>query len=112
MIDGFVTKRVVDSAARTTSGDSGLLEGYGPAESLRIQLDVTAASGLSPTLDVVIEDSLDGTTFNTVGTFTQATAAGRQVIDITSPFTDRLRLRWTIGGSTPSFTFAVDLFAQ
>lgn len=99
----------VASAARTASGDSGAQYGYGPAGTIRAQLNVTAASGTSPTLDVVIEDTLDGSTnWNVVGTFAQKTATGREVIDITTPFSDQLRVRWTIGGTTPSFTFAVD----
>lgn len=96
------------SAARTTSGNSGVLTGYGPAQTLRAQLNVTAASGTSPTLNVVIEDTLDGTNFNTVGTFAQRVGAGREVINVTTPFADSLRVAWTIGGTTPSFTFAVD----
>lgn len=107
-----ITDEVVPGAARTTSGDSGVLSGWGAASKLRAQLNVTAASGTSPTLDVVLEDTLDGTNFNTVGTFTQRTAAGRQVIDITGLFSDRLRVRWTIGGTTPSFTFTVNVYSE
>lgn len=103
----------VPSAARTTSGDSAALQGYGPASSIRAQLNVTAASGTSPTLNALIEDSVDGgATWNTIGTFAQRTAAGREVINITTPFGTQLRVRWTIAGTTPSFTFAVDWVAQ
>lgn len=98
----------VASAARTTSGTSGVVGGSTPTEALRAQLDVTAAAGTTPTLNVIIEDSLDGgTTWNTVGTFAQKTTAGREVINITAPFSPLLRVSWTIGGTTPSFTFAV-----
>ncbi len=38
-----------------------------------MQLDVTAASGTLPTLDVVVQDTVDGTNWNTIATFTQAT---------------------------------------
>lgn len=102
----------VPSAAQTASGNSGTLTGYGPATSLRAQLNVTAASGTTPTLNVIIEDSLDGTNWNTVGTFAQKTAAAREVINITTPFSDLLRVTWTVGGTTPSFTFAVDWLPQ
>lgn len=103
----------VASAARTVDGDSGPLNGYGIASTLRAQLNVTAASGTSPTLNVVIEDSVDGgATWNVIGTFAQRVAAGREVVNITSPFTGMLRVRWTVGGTTPSFTFAVDWFAE
>lgn len=97
-----------DSAARTASGDSGAVSGFGDKVSLRAQLNVTAFAGTSPTLDVVIEDTLDGTNWNVVGTFAQKVGTGREVVNITTPFTDRLRARWTVGGTGgPSFTFSV-----
>lgn len=113
----FATRATVDtvvpSAARTASGDSGPLAGYGGAGTLRAQLEVTARSGVAPTLDVVVEDSLDGgATWNTVGTFAQATAVGRQVVNVTTPFAPTLRVRWTLTGTTPSFTFSMLLLAK
>lgn len=108
---------LVESAARTVSGDSGTLEGFGDVSALRAQLDVTAASGTTPTLDVVIEDTLDGTNWNTIATFAQKTAVGVEVINAHPEkaesatfqplFARRWRIRWTIGGTTPSFTFSV-----
>lgn len=109
---GGITDTLVAPAARTTSGNTATLAGYGPPKVLRAQLDVTAAAGVGPTLDVVIEDTLDGINFNTVGTFAQRSAAGRQVIDITSPFSDQIRVRWVIAGTTPSFTFSVVALAE
>lgn len=106
------TDVVVPSGPRTASGDSGVLNGWGSARTLRAQLEVTAASGTSPTLDVVLEDTLDGTTWNVIGTFAQRAGAGRQVIDVTSLFTSRLRVRWTVGGTTPSFTFSVVIYSE
>lgn len=100
------------SAARTASGPGATLDGCGTFSKLRVQLDVTAASGTTPTLDVVIEDSFDGVAWNTVATFAQKTAAAREALNITSPFTDRVRARWTVGGTTPSFTFSVSVYAQ
>ena len=102
----------VASAPRTANGDSGVLTGYGPAKTIRAQLNVTAAAGTSPTLDVVIEDTLDGTNWNVIGTFAQRTAAGRQVIDITAAFADRIRIRWTVAGTGPSFTFSVSWYVE
>lgn len=103
---------LVASAARTATGNSGAIYGLGPASSLRVQLDVTAASGTTPTLDVIVQDTLDGTNWNTVGTFAQKVAAGREVINITTPFADAIRISWTVAGTTPSFTFAVAAVAQ
>ena len=102
------------SAARTTNGDSGTAPwgvGGAPNQPLRVQLDVTAASGTTPTLNVFVEDSLDGgVTWNSVGTFTQRTTTGREAINIQTPFADQLRVRWALGGTTPSFTFSVIAF--
>lgn len=103
---------LVSSAARTASGDTGAISGWGAASTIRAKIDVTAAGGTSPTLDVVIEDTLDGVNWNAVGTFAQKVAAGREVINITAPFSDTLRVRWTVGGTTPSFTFAVDVYSE
>lgn len=102
----------VASAARTSSSNSGVLEGFGDWTKFRAQLAVTAASGTTPTLDVVIEDSLDGTNWNTIATFAQKTAAGVQTVDVTGLFTSQLRVRWTIGGTTPSFTFSVLMYGE
>lgn len=106
------TDVVVVSAARTVSGDTGVLTGWGSAKTLRMQLDVTAAAGTAPSLTVLVEDTLDGSTFNTIGTFTAKIAAGREVINITSPFTEWLRVGWTVAGTTPSFTFSVTAYSE
>jgi hypothetical protein len=71
-------------------------------------LNVTAASGTAPTLNVLIEDTLDGLNYNTIGTFAQKAAAGREVINVTVPFSETLRVSWTVAGTNPSFTFSVD----
>lgn len=106
-------ENLVASSARTASGNSGALTEWGAAKSLRAQLNVTAASGTSPTLDVVIEDSVDGgSNWNAVGTFAQKTTTGREVVNITGLFGDQLRVRWTVAGTTPSFTFAVDCYSE
>lgn len=105
------SENLVASAARTATGNSGIITGYGAARTLRVQLNVTAASGTTPSLTVLVEDTLDGTTFNTIGSFTAKTAVAREVITITTPFSDQVRVSWTISGTTPSFTFAVDATA-
>jgi len=106
------TDVVVASAARTTSGASAMLPNYGGSSILRCLLDVTVAAGTAPTLNVFVEDTFDGVNFFPVGTFTQATAAGRQVVNVTTPFTDRLRVSHVIAGTTPSFTFSVSIYSE
>lgn len=107
-----VTDTLVASAARASSGDTGVLAGWGVPNSARVQLDVTAAAGTTPTLDVVVEDTLDGTNWNVVGTFAQKAAAGREVVNLSTPFADQIRVRWTVGGTSPSFTFAVQAYSE
>lgn len=101
-----MNRTVLTSAARTASGDASFDVPDG-AIALLAQLDVTAVSGTAPTLDVVIEDSLDGVNYDEVQAFTQRTAAGRQRVAITTPISQRARVRWTIAGTTPSFTFSL-----
>jgi hypothetical protein len=101
--------KVIESLARTTNGNSGdLLRVYG-GESVRAQLNISGVTGTAPTLNVIVEDSVDGgVNYNTIGTFAQKTAAGREVINITTPFSETLRVSWAIAGTNPSFTFSVD----
>lgn len=98
---------MVASAPRTTSSTSTVAFGWGRVTRIRAQLNVTAASGTDPTLDVTLEDSLDGTNWNTIGTFAQATGATREVKDISTPFAGMVRAKWVVAGTTPSFTFSV-----
>ncbi len=99
--------KVIESLTRPTSGNSGDIRVSG-GESVRAQLNVTAASGTAPTLTVLVEDTLDGINYNTIGTFAQKTGVGRDVVNITVPFSETLRVSWTIAGTNPSFTFSVD----
>ena len=98
---------LASSAARTTTGDGSSVDSLGDTSLLRAQLDVTAASGTTPNLVVLIQDTLDGTNWNTIGTFAATPAAGREVINVTTPYAGTLRASWTITGTTPSFTFSV-----
>jgi hypothetical protein len=108
---------VVSSAARTASGTSSsadvrdqLERGIGTSQ-LNVLVDVTAASGTGPTLDLEVEWSNDGTTWasaETADTFTQITAA----TTVSKRFTvkaSHYRIKWTVGGTAPSFTFSVSV---
>lgn len=100
-----------------------------------IILDVTAQSGTSPTLDVSIETSVDGGTtwytafmyaqittstpqirldirdtgigFTEVGAVTTITSSVTTAINQNTVLTADNRVRWQIGGTSPSYTFAV-----
>ena len=109
------------SAARTTSGNGSAFGGFSQASRLAAQLSIASRSGTNPTLDVVIQHSIDGgTTWFDLITFTQATAAGNELklyseVDASSAqvIGDELRAKWTIGGtSTPTFTFSVKVAVE
>jgi hypothetical protein len=104
------------SAPETTSG-STVWQGtnYANAAQLIIQLNVTAVSGTTPNMAFVIEDSVDGgANWNQVIAFTAVTAPGLQLLRVisTTPFSPMLRSRRTITGTTPSFTYQLDVVAK
>lgn len=105
----YKARNTVTSAAKTTTGNSGALT-LDPGATLQVFLDVTAVSGTTPTLDVTVEWSHDGASFfpaQPPDSFTQVTAVSKAVknIPVKAPF---YRVVWTIGGTTPSFTFAIN----
>lgn len=99
---------MVTSAARTATGQSSAVRTKDG--NLGLFLNITAASGTTPTLDIAVQWSADGTTFGAAqaaDTFTQATAISAAAKYFT-PKAAFYRIAWTIGGTTPSFTFTVD----
>lgn len=92
-------------AARTATGNGSSLA-LVDRNQLRLTLDVTAASGTTPTLDVTVQHSPDGSTWATLGTFAQRTAAGSER-KIFSGVDRYVRANHAIGGTAPSFTFSV-----
>jgi hypothetical protein len=106
------TVSILASAARTTTAAGTAVTGFAAARLLVLQLNVTAASGTLPSLSVAIQDTVDGTNWNTITTFTTATGVTREVVRLTTAFTDRLRAVWVVEGTTPSFTFDVSTWAD
>lgn len=101
------------SAAETATVSSIAFSGGG-ATGIYIEINVSARSGTTPTLDVNLQDSLDGgTTWNTVSSLTQITAVGvgtKRLNLRDTPAGPLLRLNYVIGGTTPSFTFTARTF--
>lgn len=106
---------VASSSARTTSSQSTAFgirdkeEKGVSSRNLNVVLDCTAASGTSPTLDVEVQWSHDGTTWasaESADSFGQLTAAATKVEQYAIKGT-HYRVKWTIGGTSPSFTFSV-----
>ncbi len=100
-------------AAKSSTGNdaSGVNGGAATTNSWAAFLQVFAVSGSSATLDVVLQDSADNSTFLDVtgGNFAQVLQAGvptSQRIAGAAGATLRqyTRFKWTLGGSTPNFT--------
>lgn len=103
---------LVPKAAKTATGTGTgqQLGAVAAGESVYAALHVFSASGTSPTLNVTVEsdDNSGFTSATTRLTFTQATAAGSQWQSLAGAITDTYwRVRFTIGGTSPSFTIAV-----
>lgn len=108
----FVVEELLPSAARTADGNTAGSDGYATASSAVVHVNVTAFAGTSPTLAVYLEDSIDGTVWSEVASVTGINAVGVRSIRSTGPFTNRLRLRYALGGTAPSFTFSASLYAE
>lgn len=112
---------VFSSAARTTTTNSSdILKITG--KGVKLYLDISAASGTSPTLDISVQakDALTGMYFGIPdATFAQKSGTGGDTLTIypgiaetaNSSISDILSKTWrvvaTIGGGTPSFTFTI-----
>lgn len=94
------------SAEKTSSSQTGAID-VSDSDEMSIYLDVTVVSGTTPTLDVVIQDSPDGSKWYDKESFTQATGVTGEAKRITN-FGKFVRVKYTIGGTdTPTFTFEV-----
>lgn len=107
----------VASADRTTTGQTAAIFAGSAIETINVFVDATAVSGTSPSLVVSLEVSPDGgTTWYESGTATAITAVGTQkfkvsVYNNSTVLTSLYRLKWTITGTTPSFTFSVRTYS-
>ena len=75
-------------------------------------LHITAASGTTPTLVVKVQsdDNAGFTSATDRITFTSANSIGGQWSSVAGAVTDDYwRVTWTVGGTSPSFTFVVAL---
>lgn len=103
---------VVPSAARTTSANSGPLNGWSRGDSgAQSRLTITAASGTTPSLTVTIEDSPDGTVWTTRDTYPAQTGAATVTRSLPVGMAPFQRVSWAVTGTTPSFTFSVQFAA-
>jgi len=105
-LNGPATVTDKASAAVTATGNTGTIsDGFG--QTLSALVNITAVSGTSPTMDLVLQESYDnGTTWQDVyhcPRFTAATTFSVPNITIGG----RRRWLYTIAGTSPSFTFSI-----
>lgn len=77
--------------------------------SIEFFLNVTSLTGAAPDLTFTIEETIDGTNWATAATFTpNVTAAGYYSVDVTTPISTRVRVRWVLNsGSLTDLDFNV-----
>lgn len=76
---------------------------------LELQLKVTGVSGTNPTLSVYIEGKFEGTgDYKPLVYQENITTTGIWHFTVSLLAFRRLRVRWVVGGTSPSFTFRVD----
>lgn len=101
---------IVPSAVHTSDGSADF-GGWTPDLPLAVQLDVTAVSGTSPTLALHVEQTFDGVNWASFGfgpfNGIDAVGAYRLVVEDVPGVTGLYRVRWALGGTSPSFTFGV-----
>lgn len=93
-------------SAQTASGASASVDLGARDRLLRQTLNISAAAGTMPTVDVRLEASDDGATWAAFATFARAKSAGVERITAISP-ARFVRVAWSVAGTAPSFTFGV-----
>ena len=98
----------VASAARTVSGTSASIDssGFGCISFL---VDVTAFSGTNPTLQISLETSVDGTNWIEYVNTQRIVSTGVLEFQRGAIGSKFYRYVWTITGTTPSFTFSINV---
>ena len=107
----LVRGTILHNATRTANGQGSAFQvgAVGASQKLYAALHVVAASGTTPTLDVIVQsdDAMGMASPTNRITFAQASAIGAQwATPVAGAITDDWwRVDYTIGGGGPSFTF-------
>jgi hypothetical protein len=102
-----LTADVASAAITTTTTTAAFTPTTG--SSYIIDIPVTAVTGTNPTLDVVVQESTDsGTNWFDVYHFPRITATGSYRSTSLTLRGNRVRYIQTVGGTTPSFTRAIN----
>jgi len=105
MLDQLVLLRDGAAAGSLTATANGSAVNMGPFQDMTFQAVVPSAAGTSPTLDITIQHSANGTSgWTTFYTFDQITAAGVYYGQVSNdgdkPY---VRAVSTVGGTSPVF---------
>jgi hypothetical protein len=95
------------SGTVTASGNSANInvDNFMAAE---LELKVTAVSGTNPTLDVYVEGLFEATgDWKPLASQPGITATGTWFFTLNPLIFRYIRIRWVVGGTSPSFTFTV-----
>lgn len=92
------------SAARIATVTGGSVD-VNRFDSCDLCVVASAVTGTNPTLDVTVQQSLDGANWFTTDSFTQLTAIGSELKKNIRVAGISMRVVGTIAGITPSFTF-------
>lgn len=96
----------IASAAITTTQTSANIT-TGNQQNVAFQVSVTATSGTNQTLDVVVQETFDGTNFVDMYHFPRITAVGQYTSPQMRCTGAGIRYVRTVGGTSPSFTNSV-----
>jgi hypothetical protein len=103
-LKGYTTLYSGTVTASGNSSDSDLSV-YGAMEVL---IKVTGVSGTSPTLGVYVEGKFEATgDYKTLASQTGINATGTWPFTVNPLIFKLVRVRWVVGGTSPSFTFSV-----
>jgi len=96
------------NGAVTASGNGSDVD-VSPFSVLEIELKVISVSGTTPTLDIYIEGKFENTgDYKTLASQTGITATGTWFFTINPCAFRYLRVRYVVGGTSPSFIFRVE----
>lgn len=103
---------LLSSAARTSSSYSDYKD-LGSYNEMIMILDVTAASGTDPTLDITLQFSADAQNWydDPEIYFSQIYGVTSKIARATN-FGKYVRWKYTIGGTDASFTFSLNIIAK
>lgn len=101
--------------ATETTSSIDLLGTADNTHEIRVHINVGAVSGTAPTLTVQISESPDNSTFTPNANAITGTISAIGTTDLyyraVNPQARYLKAILTVGGTTPSYTLAIDLYA-